>query len=719
MKYDLLTNHNEYRKGEKLFYKNNSNMLNIDLFQNKLLNNAIESSLIKKVYKSIDNKQNNQQFLLKKPKIPSSSSSYNINKRINSAFMELNLSPRNNCSPIEKHTKKQFKLLSNNHKNFYAINISDNSYNFHKNEQSKTAKKDKKSFVYFNKNKDKTDEKNEEEKCNINKKNPDVEEENQENIEKNSGFRTSYNFSHSKKKQTLKLLQEFNLQETPINSNAQESIQNKEDKGTQVIMYQSKSIQNTSRRSKPWLDNKKIEIETIIPLIKENVKNYFIKHRFSSVKDYFNDWLYYKRKKDYQKKIFLDEDSIYYYLKEKIGVKIFRDDVNKIFKCRKNLFDIDMFKNFFFEENSGKKPLYINESFLLKTNLFNSYNKFNKHKNYLLSFSDIIKSTKNNFPNFKNNLLISALKENKSKIVDEITNNLVENNKKCEYDYLEFYNLFQNLNIDKRLINKKMIKKMFNKYKNENDKINIKYFFNNIYKNNSIKNSLFSEKEENQKNTSNSTNHVSNNNYYNSNPINLHLNKIEFKTKNKSKNKSFIKTIEKNKNMKDFAQQSPIREIERYNHKYKVSYNKNEINNNKCNNYINKNQFTKLNELKLKKLRRKKYFISNDSSFKNSNINNVFKTNKKKYLKLNNYKTIQIRKQYQSNTINDMTTKYNNNKNKKLDILDRPISAFSRSLLGINNKNRNYSCFMNNETLKILSEDSRVTKLNSDIINLI
>ena len=158
-------------------------------------------------------------------------------------------------------------------------------------------------------------------------------------------------------------------------------------------------------------------------------------------------------------------------------------------------------KIFFFEENSGKKPLYINESFLLKTNLFNSYNKFNKHKNYLLSFSDIIKSTKNNFPNFKNNLLISALKENKSKIVDEITNNLVENNKKSEYDYLEFYNLFQNLNIDKRLINKKMIKKMFNKYKNENDKINIKYFFNNIYKNNSIKNSLFSEKEENQKNT--------------------------------------------------------------------------------------------------------------------------------------------------------------------------------------------------------------------------
>ena len=138
MKYDLFTNDNGYRKGQKIFNKSNSNILNIDLFQNKLLNNAIESCLINKVYKSIDNKQNNQQFLLKKPKIPSSSSS--CNKRINSAFMELNLSPRNNCSPIEKHNKKQFKLLSNNHKNFYAINISDNSYNFHKNEQSKNAR---------------------------------------------------------------------------------------------------------------------------------------------------------------------------------------------------------------------------------------------------------------------------------------------------------------------------------------------------------------------------------------------------------------------------------------------------------------------------------------------------------------------------------------------------------------------------------------------------
>ena len=53
--------------------------------------------------------------------------------------------------------------------NLNKLNV-DNSYNFHKNEQSKIAKKDKKSFVYFNKNKDKTDEKNEEEKCNINKK---------------------------------------------------------------------------------------------------------------------------------------------------------------------------------------------------------------------------------------------------------------------------------------------------------------------------------------------------------------------------------------------------------------------------------------------------------------------------------------------------------------------------------------------------------------------
>ena len=37
MKYDLFTNDNGYRKGQNLFNKNNSNILNIDLFQNKLL----------------------------------------------------------------------------------------------------------------------------------------------------------------------------------------------------------------------------------------------------------------------------------------------------------------------------------------------------------------------------------------------------------------------------------------------------------------------------------------------------------------------------------------------------------------------------------------------------------------------------------------------------------------------------------------------------------
>ena len=41
-------------------------------------------------------------------------------------------------------------------------------------------------------------------------------------------------------------------------------------------------------------------------------------------------------------------------------------------------------------------------------------------------------------PNFKNNLLMSVLKEHKSKIVDKICDNFILNNKKNEYGYFEF-----------------------------------------------------------------------------------------------------------------------------------------------------------------------------------------------------------------------------------------------------------------------------------------
>ena len=66
--------------------------------------------------------------------------------------------------------------------------------------------------------------------------------------------------------------------------------------------------------------------------------------------------------------------------------------------------------------------LYINDYLLLKQALFNSYKELNKDK----------------MPNFKNNLLMPVLKEQKSKIVDKICDNFILNNKNNEYGYFEF-----------------------------------------------------------------------------------------------------------------------------------------------------------------------------------------------------------------------------------------------------------------------------------------
>ena len=55
-----------------------------------------------------------------------------------------------------------------------------------------------------------------------------------------------------------------------------------------------------------------------------------------------------------------------------------------------------------------------------------------------------------------------------------------------------------------------------------------------------------------------------------------------------------------------------------------------------------------------------------------------------------------------------------------MNIIERPISAFSKCLLGINsNKYKNCSIFCDNESVKIVSDDSKLQNMNSDIINLI
>ena len=123
----------------------------------------------------------------------------------------------------------------------------------------------------------------------------------------------------------------------------------------------------------------------------------------------------------------------------------------------------------------------------------------------------------------------------------------------------------------------------------------------------------------------------------------------------------------------------------------------------------------------MKKLKKKKFFTLYDTSLKNSNLTSIIKTNKQKALDINSYKTIRIRKKYQSNTLNNITTKgSNDNNSKKTNKIERPISAYSKCLLGINNyKYKSYSNFYDNDNIKMVSDDSRIQNLNSDIINLI
>ena len=311
-----------------------------------------------------------------------------------------------------------------------------------------------------------------------------------------------------------------------------------------------------------------------------------------------------------------------------------------------------------------------------------------------------------------------TLKEHKEKIIDEIGNNFIENNKKSEFYYSEFCNLFEYLNLDKKIINKKTIKKLFDKYKNENEKVNIKYFINNFNKDEIIKDELFNEKESYKNNIPEPSKKINIINYYNSNPINLHLNKIEFNSKTR---KQLINNIEKN-NSKDFTPKSPFNIIEQYKYKSPTSHFKKNVNNNKYNNSHGISKFMKFNESKLfMKFKKKKYFALYDSCLKINNLANEMKKNKQKALKLNNFKTIRIRKKYQSNAniLNNTAAKIKNNNFKKFNLIGRPLSSHIKCLIGINNNIRNCSSSMSNRTVKLFSEESRVQNLNSDIINLI
>ena len=674
MKQKITITHSESKIEKNTLNEIELNKLNLDLLYNKYLNNKDASIIVNKEY--LSNKKGNHIHIIRKEKPPILLTN-NSNVQANSKLM-MHLSPRSILSPNEANNKLKKKILYK-HKNFYSINISDNSYNFH--QHKKVIDEDKKLLIYYN-NKGK----NEVEKCTSPPKINENKFKTKDIINNKFSSKTSTHFY----KKLIEKLNINTLQKSPLLNT------NKEDNHTKRIMLHSQSMTNTT---KSFFDKKGRELNTITSKIKEEVQNYFIKYKFSSIKDYFNDWLYFKRKKDYQKKLTLDEDDIYYYLKEKIGVKVYRDEVEKIFKCKKIIFDINMFKYFFFEEDSIKRNIYITDTYFPKFSKFNFYNK-HKEDNKFLSFSDIFKNSKYSIPIFKNNLLISALKEHKSKIISQICYNLFKNNKRIEYDYSEFSNLFQNLNVDKKIVNYKTVRKIFNKFKNANDKVNIKYFIDNLFKNDNIKDEFLSGKNENKKNI---IEHLTNSNNYNINTIKYHLNEIE---------------LNKNDNMNDIGQRTPLKEIENYNFKPPSNYIKKEININNNSSSINK--FIKFDDSKIKKkFKKKKIFTNFDLGSKNNHFANTTRETKQNFWRLNSYRTIRLRNQSTTNDSNILTNGKNST-SKKFNQIETNILKFNKCLFGvINNNNKNYSNAMNNETIKILPEEPRIQKLNSDIINYI
>ena len=674
MKQKITITHSESKIEKNHLNEIELNKLNLDLLYNKYLNNKDASIIVNKEY--LSNKKGNHIHIIRKEKPPILLTN-NSNVQANSKLM-MHLSPRSILSPNEANNKLKKKILYK-HKNFYSINISDNSYNFH--QHKKVIDEDKKLLIYYN-NKGK----NEVEKCTSPPKINENKFKTKDIINNKFSSKTSTHFY----KKIIENLNINTLQKSPLLNT------NKEENHTKRIMLHSQSMTNTT---KSFFDKKGRELNTITSKIKEEVQNYFIKYKFSSIKDYFNDWLYFKRKKDYQKKLTLDEDDIYYYLKEKIGVKVYKDEVEKIFKCKKIIFDINMFKYFFFEEDSIKRNIYITDTYFPKFSKFNFYNK-HKEDNKFLSFSDIFKNSKYSIPIFKNNLLISALKEHKSKIISKICYNLFKNNKKIEYDYSDFSNLFQNLNVDKKIVNYKTVRKIFNKFKNANDKVNIKYFIDNLFKNDNIKDEFLSGKNENKKNI---IEHLTNSNNYNSNTIKYHLNEIE---------------LNKNDNMNDIGQRTPFKEIENYNFKPPSNYIKKEINTNNNSSSINK--FIKFDDSKIKKkFKKKKIFTNFDLGSKNNHFANTTRETKQNFWRLNSYRTIRLRNQSTTNDSNILTNGKNTT-SKKFNQIETNILKFNKCLFGvINNNNKNYSNAMNNETIKILPEEPRIQKLNSDIINYI
>lgn len=515
----------------------------------------------------------------------------------------------------------------------------------------------------------------------------------------------------------------------------EENTKNNDNKIVTYLIEANKSINPFPKRVSQY-EKQQIFIHNLFKYIKEEVKTYFIQNGFSSIKEYFNDWLFYKRNNQDKNKSYLDINEIYVYLKEKICLNIAKEYVNLIFNDMK--FDIKNFKNFFFEENSGKISFIINNNCFLEKLNSEFANKNNKDY-YTLSpnSSYFLKNTQNNF-NIKFELLFRILKENRAKLLDKICDGNTDDNK-IEYSYNEFYKLIESLKLDKELCEPKIVKKIFLKYQNKN-KLNIKNFINVLYGNQIIENKdyldkyktsnleatidkinknnnlLLKEKSQiiNEKLNMNKNNNISNSKSNYQKKFNSYMNKntdgsSERNTKYiKSKNRFFRKKIDKFR-MKSLSPSDEQRKI----------FNKS------ANNKYNKKIPSKIDVLSNRKI-----FSFSDKNTKENSINSLISSNredkkikkdskrinlrkkpKKEKIIFNKFKSIRIKGNYKLNK--DIDKDYKN----KINNLNRPSSSYNKIEKYLNKMN-NYSNLMESQITKI-SKESRIQNLNSDIIDLI
>ena len=492
-------------------------------------------------------------------------------------------------------------------------------------------------------------------------------------------------------------------------------------------------------------ENKRNNISELSQYIKEKVKKYYSKYNFSSIEDYFNDWLFYKRNNEIQHENYLDIEKIFIYLKEKLGLKISKEDIHKIFNYNKIYLDLENFKNFFFDNNLAKESLVITNNSKLKKLPFDLIKIDKDNHIFSNSSKDYLESSKREI--YLNcDLLFNLLIKNKSKILDKIFNSNNGNFLKEGYTYNDFYNLINslNLNVDKKIFSSEIIKKLFIKYQNSNKKLNLKYFINQLYENENS-----DKKEYYENNINKETNKIDNFKYkilkLNENninakegvginnkryDININNNNLRKKEKNFITNNIDKKTeinIDFKTQKKYYQNKNEKIEIKSCSPSFKYKKNFNHYSDNSLD--INKKKLNKSKEKNNIQKPKNRVSSFSDKNLKENSINTPIKSNKEDFIlkeKEKNIKSIifsNFKNKYKKEKINKniktkrflYKTKLDIEKdNIKTKYLKRPKSTF--------NIRRKLKSNINNSTKYQISKifrDSKIYYLNLDIIDLI